>query len=238
MLDYVLLDKKLTPKLTSAKITDGIGTGADHRTVVATIKTQIEGHSKAKRKLKSAGGNKGWVPKDAEEFQSQLKSKLREVKTRRAETWSTMDADTKCRDIEEILVELAATHKGTEKEERSQDNRMAIRKLIGDRKREREAGNSEAVKDISKQLRKMIRARDKCDKTAKIEKILAELKGLKSIAGIGANGKTNLIGSLVADGATGDCQCLCRLLRKSLFVVTTDYRNGAGTPGLHRHDLS
>ena len=99
-------------------------------------------------------------------------------------------------------MELAAEHRGDEKETPEEDDKAKIRELIGNRKRERAAGNKGNVKQICKLLRREIRARDKASKTAKIEKILKEFKGLKAIAGIRNDGKMALVGSMKAgDGS-------------------------------------
>ena len=125
-----------------------------------------------------------------------MEEKLAEATAQPDPNWHTMQADAKCKAIEGILLELAAEHRGDEKEKPPEDKQTKIRELIGNRKRERAAGNKENVKQTCKLLRREIRARDKASKTAKIEKILREFKGLRAIAGIRNDGKIALVGSM------------------------------------------
>ena len=84
-----------------------------------------------RRKRKISGSSKGWAPKDNNAFGNDSGEKLAEARAQPDPNWHTMQADAKCRAIEAILLELAAEHRGNEKETPSEDEKAKIRELIG-----------------------------------------------------------------------------------------------------------
>ena len=92
---------------TSAKTSEAIGTGLDHRTVESELEWETTAvyEQNDKKDKKRYANNKCWRPKDEEAFTSMIcegLSKNREVK---GDEWMHMEAEDKCKVIENLLLD-------------------------------------------------------------------------------------------------------------------------------------
>ena len=155
-----------------------------------------------KKDKKRHANNKGWRPKDEETFTSTICEGMSKNSEAKGDEWMHMEAEDKCGVIENLLLETAELQREIEKRAPRVNDKKVLRELIQERKTARCAGAKEKVKGLCKQIRKEARAIERARQTAKVLKILEEFKGLKEIAGIRANGKRAIIGSIQAkDGS-------------------------------------
>lgn len=193
-LDYILVDHWVMRWVTEAQASDDIGIGLDHRTVVATLETSIRSPSRSAKRARRRS-NRDWKPNCVDDYQEQIWDGLRAQLTDNHEAWIRKDAEQKCKAIEELLLSAADLQREIEERAPAEDDREHLRGLIQERKAARRIGARANIKEVSKLIRRELRAVDRARKTAKICKILTEFKDIKNITNIRCNGKKQLTGS-------------------------------------------
>ena len=174
-----------------------IGVGVDHRTIRMDAEWEIR-NSRGSEKKARRRSNQGWAPADADHYKEQVSNDIRKLRGDQTHGWIYMQAEGKCKQIEELLLEAAERNKNIETQIDEHSGRGSIRGLIMERRTATSAGSRTEVKRISKQLRKELRAIDRAKKRARICKLLEEFKDIKSIVNIRTNNKARYIGSVVA----------------------------------------
>ena len=209
-IDYFAIEKGFLRKVVDARVSEAIGTGLDHRTIEMVLemdgtaaKPKAGDNHKKHKRIKT-----GWRPQDEDTFRKSVSDRLRRTISADEAAGTVVEAERKCEIIEQILLDMVIGQPGCKTVKRIDDGKASLRKLIDERKKARTRGDREDVKSFCKQIRKEARAIDRATKTAKIRTILDEFRGLQSIAGIRANGKTDIISSvLTADGKLVTDRC-------------------------------
>ena len=142
---------------------------------------------------------RGWKPTEAKEFQDQVDARIAKFPSPDEAEDTAQELEKKCKYIEAILVEVAAKcHEKLKSDEQSRKKSSdSLHRLIDERRVARRARCKEAVRDISKRIKKEIQAVAKARKSARISKILDEFKDLQRVADVRGGGKRPCISSVL-----------------------------------------
>ena len=166
-------------------------------TVILEKKNQKQREKTFPNKVK-----KGWKPKDDAQYKLLVEKRIRDVKGSVNEDWVNKNAEEKCRSIEAILGECASTQAKVEAYEPIADDKVALRRLIEDRKRARCAGDKEGQIATSKRIQKELRAIEKARRSARVQSILEDFCDLKRLEKTRTRKAAQVIGSMQASDGT------------------------------------
>ena len=201
LLDYIITDSSFLNKFMTSEIRDEIGVGYDHRTVAATA---ILADRSRRRRDKSSPSKvrKGWKPTNDADYKLIVEKRVNEAKESETDSWTRKCAEEKCRAIETILKESANVQAQIEASAPIADCRLALRRMINDRKSARRAGDKAAEKSCSKMIQRELKALQKARCSAKVENILRDFRDLKRLEKTRTRKVKEMIGSMLStDGA-------------------------------------
>ena len=222
-IDYFLIEFSMRGWATNAEANTDLCVGMDHRCVRADLK--ILARTARKPRLRKSKGTStwGWEPQESSAYTEALGAALKtRFSTSCAEKW---DASQKCKVLEEVVVEVARAH---ERPKASQaqvpDNaqekvKRAIRERKELKKQARDAGNTERITELSKQIQKGIRISRRVKKRKQVGQILADFKGLQKLADIRNNHIRKRLGSVY------DLKGSLRTSRQGIVDAFADFYN-------------
>ena len=169
---------------------DDIGVGLDHR--ATKILLALHAPEKRERRGRLLGNMRGWIPKHEKEYQTELDANLGALGE------MTVEIEKRCRDIETILLEVAAKCQEIPvNAEHDDDSRTRLHGLIAQRRSARKSGCKSTVKSVSKAIQKEMQSISKARKSGKISRVLAEFKDLQRLVDIRNNGKRVCMSSVL-----------------------------------------
>ena len=124
------------------------------------------------------------------------------TKVSEADNWEAKCAEDKCRVIESILKESANKQAAIEAHEPPSKCRLALRRMIDERKRARRAGDKATEKSTSKLVQKELKAIGKARRSAKVESVLRDFCDLKRLEKTRTRKVKEMIGSMMSTDGT------------------------------------
>ena len=122
--------------VTSARTSEAIGTGFDHRTVESELqwKTNEEDETNCKSDKKRRANNKGWRQKD-EAFTNAICEGLLENRRMKGDEWMHTKAEERCKVMGNLLIETVEIQREIEERAPQVNGKTVLRKLIQERTR-------------------------------------------------------------------------------------------------------
>jgi len=202
-IDYMAIDQNAAAWTKDAEASDKITVGLDHRGTKVVL--ELPSRMKKHRQLRRAGAATNmvnWQAEDETTFLTCIESGLDSfVDSPATDTQLLKTLADKCAEVEKLVAEVGVKCRKHQQAGRHHQEKLSqkAKTLIAERRdaRARGAGDhARTVKQISKDLQRELRAWDRLQKRRSIEKILDEFKGLKKVASIKNNGKTQRLTSV------------------------------------------